>query len=134
MIVNTAYMYMSRKPVIKDFPLWENGKLNVSMAGSSSGATFISAQNKVRIGNNSYATFTMDATNYSKLKVNANSYGEAIIGVYILPGPVNTKTYTIPASATDFEYEIPSAYRGPNLKIQIESNATLFLNSAVLTN
>lgn len=133
MIVNTAYMYMGAAPVAKDFPLWENGKLNVSMTGSS-GAAFLAAQNKVRIGNSSYATFTMDASNYSKLRVNANSYGQANIGVYILPGPVNTKTYTIPASATDFEYEIPQAYRRPNLKIQIESNATLFLNSAVLTN
>lgn len=133
MIVNSAYMYMGSAPVAKDFPLWENGKLNVSMTGSF-GAAFLADQNKVRIGNSSYATFTMDASNYSKLRVNANSYGQANIGVYILPGQVNTKTYKIPASATDFEYEIPQAYRGPNLKIQIESDATLFLNSAVLTN
>lgn len=136
MVVNTAYIYMGKKtPVVEDFPLWGNGALNVPLAADPpNSANFDSKTNKVRIGNSSAGIFTVNATNYSKLKINANSYGKVTISIFITPGTVNKRSYTIPESPIDIEYDIPEAYRKENLQIRIESAGTLFLNSAILSN
>ena len=136
MIVNPAYIYMGKTPAVEDFPLWGNGSLNVPLEADPPpyGASFDSKTNKVRIGNSSAGIFTVNATNYSKLKINTNSYGSVNIRIYITPGSVNVMSYTVPASPIDIEYAIPEAYRKENLQIRIESAGTLFLNSAILSN
>lgn len=135
MIVYPAYVYMGKEPPVPDFPFWENGSLKVSMADSFK-ATFSPAENRVVV-NDGHATFTVDASQYSKIKFNANSFTTIQILVYATENrqAFGTTSYFVESTKKDFEFVIPEAFKKSGAQFEFQaSNSTLYLNSVVLTN
>ena len=134
MIVNSAYMYMRKAPSVPDFPFWENGELKVSTEGSKHFA-FFPKTNRAQVDSGT-AYFTVDASNYSKIKFNA--YGQNIsISVYAFENGTEygTTHYDIISESKDYEFSIPKLFRKPGAKFGFRSLAgKLVLNSIVLTN
>ena len=122
MIVNPAYIYLSKKEAPANPNLWENGVINYPIV-SSPNAQFIPQQNIFHVPYRQYVTFTLPLKQFSKLTIRARGDSAGYqLSVKIFNESTTEKLFQLGTLEQNYVYDIPESYRKNDVQVSFTAS------------